>query len=107
MFASLPRWVAAGLLVSCLCSPLTLGQDKSVPPFDRKAPPGPPPDVPNLEGEVDARGPIHEGFAQPNTTLGKPGPVVPKMPPRPIKERPPSVKPPGSVWVPGYWSYDE
>lgn len=66
-------------------------------------PPDPPKGV-----EVLARGPIHEGFAQPAEQQPKPGPVVPKQPPDPIDELPPEQKPEGDnvVWLPGYWQWD-
>jgi hypothetical protein len=107
MLASLPRWAAVGLLATLLCGSSTPGQEKSVPPFDRNAPPGKPPAVPDDEPEIDARGPIHEGFAQPSNSPAKAGPTAPKLPPKLVNERPPSVRPEGSVWVPGYWFYDE
>src|SRR4051812_23529053 len=82
-----------------------------VPPYDRGEKTGPPPEVPNLDEkdapEVQGRGPIHEGFAQPN---GPPqaGSVAPKAPPEPIPEQPPEQRPEGDVvWVPGYWAFDE
>jgi hypothetical protein len=59
--------------------------------------------------EVQARGAIHEAFAEPNGVRPAPGPVVPKEPPRNIDETPPEEKPQGDniVWIPGYWSRDE
>jgi len=58
--------------------------------------------------EVLGRGPVHEAFAQPTATDPKPGPEVPKAPPAPINEVPPSDKPegPNVEWIPGYWSWD-
>ena len=55
-----------------------------------------------------ARGPIHEGFAQPDNPDPKQGAEVPRQPPTPIEELPPDQKPEGSnvQWLPGYWAYD-
>src|SRR3954470_24784768 len=95
-------------LVMALPSP---AQETVIPPFDRNEAPGEPPPVPGTEGEgeVQGRGPIHEGFAQPGTIVAKPGPVVPKQPPRPVPETPPEQRPAGEnvVWIPGYGSWDE
>jgi hypothetical protein len=55
------------------------------------------------------RGPIHEAFAQPvNTGSVKPL-IVPKKPPDPIEEEPPSAKPAdeNAVWIAGYWGWDD
>jgi hypothetical protein len=73
-------------------------------------PPDPPPvpaDVPGVE--VQARGPVHEAFAEPTTAQPVPGPVVAKQPPDPIEELPPDQKPEGDnvQWIPGYWSWDD
>src|SRR5262245_48233219 len=106
MIAYLSRFGAAVLLTALLISTPGRVAGQDVPPFDRDAPPGDPPAVPGPE--VDARGPIHEGFAQPGGLPPRAGPVIPKMPPEAIDERPPEVRPEGNVvWVPGYWAYDE
>jgi hypothetical protein len=57
---------------------------------------------------VDARGPIHEAYAAPVKVSPRPGPVVDKKPPEPIKELPPDQKPEGEnvQWIPGYWAWD-
>ncbi|MBY0527678.1 MAG: hypothetical protein K2R98_30045, partial [Gemmataceae bacterium] len=57
---------------------------------------------------VQARGPVHEAFAQPNNANPAPTPVVPKKPPEPIPEEPPEQKPEGDTvtWMPGYWAWD-
>jgi hypothetical protein len=56
---------------------------------------------------VEARGPVHEAFAQPGYAAPNPGLVVPKEPPAPIPEEPPDQKPEGNVqWIPGYWAWD-
>lgn len=83
------------------------------PPFDRAAPPGDPPAVPGVatkdQPEVQGRGPLHEGFAQPSDPTARPAPVVPKAPPEPVREAPPEQKPEGDnvVWIPGYWMWDD
>jgi hypothetical protein len=68
------------------------------------------PDGPADEADVavQARGPVHEGFAQPFDASPRPGPVVPKAPPDPVPEVPPDQKPEGDnvQWLPGYWSWD-
>jgi hypothetical protein len=58
--------------------------------------------------DAQARGPVHEAFAQPDNTQPQQGPVVDKQPPAPIEELPPDQKPQGSnvQWIPGYWAYD-
>ena len=59
--------------------------------------------------DVQARGPIHEAYAEPTNTVEAPAEVVAKEPPAPIEETPPEEKPEGDnvVWIPGYWSWDE
>jgi hypothetical protein len=59
--------------------------------------------------EVQARGPVHEAYAEPTGAAPVPGPVVEKAPPEAIEEAPPEDKPEGEdvVWVPGYWARDE
>jgi hypothetical protein len=68
--------------------------------------PPPPPDLPGVE--VQARGPVHEAFAQPTTNQAIPGGVVTKQPPEPIEEMPPDQKPEGDnvQWIPGYFAWD-
>jgi hypothetical protein len=58
--------------------------------------------------DVQARGPVHEAYAEPNITTGSPGTIAVKEPPAPIEELPPEQKPEGDhiVWIPGYWSWD-
>jgi hypothetical protein len=69
------------------------------------------PPVPGSENtpDVQARGPVHEAYAEPSALEPLPSPVVPKEPPQPIEETPPEQKPEGDhvVWIPGYWSWDE
>jgi len=59
--------------------------------------------------EVQARGPIHEAFADATPDVAPRGPVVNQQPPQPINEIPPDVKPDeaGTVWIPGYWAWDD
>ena len=63
----------------------------------------PPPGV-----DVQARGPVHEAYAEPADVRPEPGPVVPQQPPDPVAEMPPDQKPAGDnvAWIPGYWSWD-
>src|SRR5262245_12273423 len=101
-----------GLGLALLPVPVTLAQ-REPPPL----PPGlkPPPPLPAEEGrrkltpgaEVQARGPVHEAFAEPGTPPS-PAPVVPKQPPAPTEELPPEHKPAGKKvqWIPGYWQWD-
>jgi hypothetical protein len=58
--------------------------------------------------EVDARGPVHEGFAQPYEAEPEPPKAVEKQPPEPIPEEPAAEKPAGKnvQWIPGYWQWD-
>jgi hypothetical protein len=58
--------------------------------------------------EVQARGPIHEAFAQPLQPNPQPGPLVNRQPPAPVPEEPPDKRPEGNnvVWIPGYWAWD-
>jgi hypothetical protein len=57
---------------------------------------------------VDTRGLVHEAYAAPVNFSPRPGPVVDKKPPDPIKELPPDQKPEGDnvEWIPGYWGWD-
>ena len=96
----------AGLIAAAPAS----AQDPIIPPFNRTETPGDPPAVPAADaaGEIQGRGPIHEGFAQPSTGVGRAGPLVPKRPPEPIPETPPEQRPAGDnvAWIPGYWGWD-
>ena len=59
--------------------------------------------------EIQARGPVHEAFAEPVSTQPEQGPIVAKEPPEPIDEVPPDQKPDGDnvQWIPGYWAWDD
>ena len=58
--------------------------------------------------QVDARGPLHEGYAQPWQANSTPNQSVDKKPPEPIPEEPAAEKPAGKnvQWIPGYWQWD-
>src|SRR5262249_18503281 len=64
--------------------------------------------APDAGIDVQARGPVHEAYAQPYNAAPQPGPVAPKPPPDPVPEMPPDQKPEGDnvQWVPGYWGWD-
>ena len=59
--------------------------------------------------EVQARGPIHEAFAQPSDLKQEAAPPIAKKPPEPIDELPPDEKPDAAaaIWISGYWAWDE
>jgi WXXGXW repeat (2 copies) len=71
------------------------------------AQPAQPPDQPGVD--VQARGPIHEAFAEPSTTNPEQPAIVTKQPPALIEEMPPDQKPEGDnvQWIPGYWAWDD
>jgi hypothetical protein len=57
--------------------------------------------------DVQARGPVHEAFANP-TAESAAAPLIAKKPPSPLEEMPPAEKPEGQVvWIGGYWHYDD
>src|SRR5262245_11856797 len=57
---------------------------------------------------VQARGPVHEAFAQPFEAVASSETVVKLKPPEPINEEPPGQRPEGANmrWIPGYWNWD-
>jgi hypothetical protein len=57
---------------------------------------------------VQARGPLHEAYAQPQKKDPTPTAIIPKQPPAPVPEEPPEQKPKGDTvqWMPGYWAWD-
>src|SRR5262245_49060420 len=65
-----------------------------------------PPPIPGEE--VEARGPVHEAYAEPTATTPEPGPTATREPPRDVEEAPPEEKPEGDnvTWIPGYWAWD-
>ena len=69
--------------------------------------PAPAADDPNVE--VMTRGPVHEAYAVPVSAGQTPGMIVPRQPPAAVEEVPPDMRPqdPNSVWIPGYWSWDD
>src|SRR5258707_6432736 len=78
-------------------------------PFTIQSQPAAAQQAPTLDGlEVQTRGPVHEGYAQPTDAAAQPLPAVPKEPPPPIAEQPPDQKPEGDnvQWIPGYWAWD-
>ena len=89
--------VTAALGLVALSLLVRFAQSRDVPPDQ---PPG---------AEVQARGPVHEAFAQPLSTQPEQGAIVTKPPPDPIDEVPPDEKPDGDdvQWIPGYWAYDD
>src|SRR5687767_775170 len=65
-------------------------------------------EVGNEEGvETLTQGPIHEAFANPAELDPTPGPVVMKRPPVDVQEEPPEFMPEDSIWIPGYWIWDD
>ena len=58
---------------------------------------------------VQARGPLHEAFAEPFDKDPTPSVIIPKKPPEPIPEEPPDQRPKGEnvQWIPGYWAWDD
>jgi hypothetical protein len=71
---------------------------------------GEPPPLPQPPGvEVQARGPVHEAYAQPDQIDPQaPAEIAPKEPSPPVPEVPPDQKPEGAnvEWIPGYWQWD-
>lgn len=57
--------------------------------------------------ETLTQGPIHEAFANPAELDPTPGPVVAKQPPVDVQEEPPEFMPEDSIWIPGYWIWDD
>src|SRR2546428_5587018 len=58
--------------------------------------------------QIDARGPVHEAYAQPHQAVAGPNEPVQNKPPEPIPEEPAAEKPQGKNvrWIPGYWQWD-
>jgi len=76
-----------------------------VPPGKTDEPP--PENPPGVE--VQARGPVHEAFAEPVETRPQESAAVPRQPPDPVPELPPDQKPEGNnvQWIAGYWNWDD
>jgi hypothetical protein len=109
-----PRRLAGAIAAALLAVPVALAQ-REPPPLPPPLKPAAPPPAgtgelppPAPAPEVQARGPVHEAFAEPATPPSA-APVVPKPPPPPVKELPPPQKPAGKgvQWIPGYWQWDE
>jgi hypothetical protein len=86
------------------------GQPPHTPPGAQGSDQPPPPPPGATEGvDVQARGPVHEAYAEPTEARPEPTPLVAKQPPDPVPEVPPDQRPEGDnvVWVPGYWSWDQ
>src|SRR5579862_6827883 len=70
----------------------------------------PPPDPTPQDGvDVQARGPVHEAFAEPTDSRPQPSVTASIQPPAAIDEVPPEQKPEGDgvQWIPGYWQWDD
>src|SRR3954469_9412111 len=95
-----PICLAAALGFALLSVPAALGQ-REPPPLPPGLNPGSPSQLPPEQArresplpatpEVQARGPVHEAFAEP-ATLPSASPVLSKQPPAPIEELPPEQK---------------
>jgi hypothetical protein len=59
--------------------------------------------------DVQARGPVHEAYAEPAETQPQPSPVITRQPSDPVDEQPPDQRPEGDniVWIPGYWAWED
>lgn len=59
--------------------------------------------------QVEARGPVHEAYAQPHAKDPAPNEPIKQKPPEPVPEEPPEEKPVGEnvQWMPGYWHFDD
>jgi hypothetical protein len=94
----------AGLLIT-LKSP-TLGQDVSfrAPVMENWSPEL----LQRIGIELQARGPVHEAYAQPVSLQPGPAAEAPRQPPEPLVEEPPALRPEGDdfQWVPGNWFWD-
>ena len=65
----------------------------------------------NQAVQVQTTGPVHEGFAQPNSNQVEPGPLIDKQPPPPVPEVAPPQQPQqpqgaSTQWIDGYWAWD-
>ena len=95
-FRILTFWLAAFALNNIIWTNRALADDQP-----------PPAQEPGID--VQARGPVHEAFAQPGADQVDKGTIVTKQPPEPVDEQPPDQKPDGDDvrWIPGYWSWDD
>src|SRR5260370_9102181 len=65
-------------------------------------------EIPSGDVTVQARGPVHEAYAQPTETAPQAGPNIPKQPPQPIVEHPPDERPKDDnvIWILGHGTWD-
>ena len=83
------------------------------PPSEAAHAPPPPQAAPLAPGaesaapEVLTQGPLHEAFAEVINYNPQPGMVAPRAPAAPIEEMPPDERPAGTVWISGYWAWDD
>ncbi|MDX1948788.1 MAG: hypothetical protein SFU86_25595 [Pirellulaceae bacterium] len=104
------RWamLVPTLLFAIALAPIAAGQDLPPNTDVSAAPEVPTPlDFGGDDVEPLTRGPVHEAFAAPHAGDPAPSPVVPKQPPAEIDEEPPAEQPAGSIWIPGYWQWDD
>jgi hypothetical protein len=102
--------LALGLLGKIVVAVMVLGGLQVASSQIELAPPGPASAAGggDEEGyETLTQGPIHEAFANPADLEAAPTPVAPKQPPPDVPEEPPEYMPEGSLWIPGYWLWDE
>lgn len=103
------QWWTAGAITITLGLAAIFAAPPSIlaqPDLNQPAIPTPPPE--EQEGiETLTQGPIHEAFANPSDLDPTPGPVVAKQPPADIAEEPPEFMPEDSVWISGYWIWDD
>ena len=59
--------------------------------------------------QIEARGPVHEAFAQPWLKSTEQNEIVAQEPPASIAEEPPGDRPAEAnvQWLPGYWQWDD
>ena len=98
--------------VAAPSSPAAMPAPPSPPSEAAHAPPPPQaaPLAPGAESaapEVLTQGPLHEAFAEVINYNPQPGMVAPRAPPAPIEEMPPDERPAGTVWISGYWAWDD
>jgi WXXGXW repeat (2 copies) len=91
------RWIPIAIVMSLLALAVSLWGGVAQEPLAQPA-----------GAEVQARGPVHEAFAEPIDDAPKQGPLIAKQPPDPIEELPPDQKPAGDnvQWIGGYWAWD-
>jgi WXXGXW repeat (2 copies) len=104
------KTLASALCVLGFVAIIMLSADgqSAPPPAQVRQPSDAPPPIP-AGAEIEARGPVHEAFAQPALPRQTADAVVPKKPPEPVNELPPDRRPEGDnvQWIPGYWAWDD